>query len=930
MRRLQTMDAWQAIRTLRNGHSWAVERLSRTAWTPGRLRTLGTLLTWKTVLTQQSVGTPGMVKTWKTVSTLQTAGILQTVENLKNGETSGTPRTSGKLCCAGHEEFCLFTRLVAILFCFGLSFVGASVQAVASQACIKALHPTVKIYVGSDFGMGDASEPETYATLSQVQQGASAGSTVGAGGGQGKQSIDVKLDAKQSDSPDIEIPPKGGLIGERFVDPKRNGKEIPDFSENVKRPEYRDALHPALSLLKGLQAQMAPLIEGYLAEIHGSEKPHNDEPSTQANSLLLQKNGTIAGSPRSIAEFAKILSLLHTLPPKIELRSGDDPIFKSLPEDRIAATRIGELGAPIVFNRDLLAWGEFSLFDLSHLKFGPSSIGKLFVDDLTKMKEPQVLEFHENTEKLATDTSREALLGWYRILLHELAHQIGLTDTGAVTPDQIAAQFQSYLERQIEVFQFDLGKKEHPWVKVIQIRPTSPTAQGALLLLDSNGVKDFAPQIRGWLNQRFPSLKAERVWFSELRVTPSPGWDVFNWAAPMTLRGTLMIEGASPSAGTAAPLRRREVELTFFIGSDSRLEDPNYNSETWSNHGNAPELITGPKKESLVQLRLLSPESAQFQGRLPVLKTPYPRLKFNPEERWQLMFEVDSTPEELDLVSAVVNIRPRAFRHNVWFREEEPIQLEARLEAVGGKVYLHASLDPQRPIKAGQYVVEKVIGTFRRKEEGPSSGKQKLVSLEMKSQERMIIEVNDGAQSAEASKPSLAERTEGLSLKRFGTLMVKIVDPKDDIRWFPLNMNLAMTWKNNAIPSSPKQVIASWHPVPFVFNRPFNPRHLWIHGSVVVKDQKGKEMSLLFSGALKDLPMLVSENHVYQNKAGETVLELKMHRPLRVNNFEFVRLYVAGMTVVEDNLDVSYHRVHFYFGENVDEKNKNNENSREQ
>jgi hypothetical protein len=431
------------------------------------------------------------------------------------------------------------------------------------------------------------------------------------------------------------------------------------------------------------------------------------------------------------------------------------------------------------------------------------------------------------------------------------------------------------------------------------------------LVFDLNGVRDLAPDVTRWVGQAFPELKVRRSWLANVHVMPSSKWDVFNWASPMIMRAQLMLEKA-PEAGQSAPtLLKREVELILFFGADGITQSKDFNSPLWTQKGDQLEMIAGPQRESLVQLRLLPSGSADWAQHPITLRSRWPNLTVKPLDSWQLMLETDALPKELEPMGATLNIRPRSLRHNVWFRNEEPIQLKARWENVGGKNLLHAEFKPNGAVKPDTYFVESIVGQFKNTTSG------KTVTLDLKTLDRMSITV-------ETSEPDGAGRvnqaSDDLDLIRFGTMMVKVVG-RDEIRWQPLNMNLNfnLNLKSPANPIGQPQVIGAWVPVPFVFNRSFKPSNLWLHGSAIVKDKTGKELSLLFSAPLADLPMIAKDKRVYQNKDGETVMELMIHRPLQINNLEFVKWYVAGMTVIEDSLQVSYHRVHFYFG-NVEKK----------
>lgn len=176
----------------------------------------------------------------------------------------------------------------------------------------------------------------------------------------------------------------------------------------------------------------------------------------------------------------------------------------------------------------------------------------------------------------------------------------------------------------------------------------------------------------------------------------------------------------------------------------------------------------------------------------------------------------------------------------------------------------------------------------------------------------MSVEVQSSASSTATGSTPVAPIP--LELTRFGTMMVKEVDRSDQIRWMPLNVNVDLTWTDHTTPYRIPQKIAGWVPVPFVFNRPVNPKRIWLHGTAQVKDAQGKDLSFLFSGPLEELSNIAQFSRVYQNSTHETVMELKIHQPLRVNNFEFVQWYIHGMTVVEENFAVSYQRLQLYFG----------------
>jgi hypothetical protein len=700
--------------------------------------------------------------------------------------------------------------------------------------------------------------------------------------------LKVDIGAKQSDTPHIRMENKGGIIGDAFIDPKRS-KHVPDFKKKFDNPEYHNQIHPAKSVLQELAQSLTFLLDDFLQ-------------TPDAKSL----------NPELQIAYGKIMSILSRSTPSIVLRPSSDPIFQHLPKDRVAATRINEPGAPIFFNKDLMAWGEYRIVDFNKLNFGPSKMGTMLNSNVENADHPFTLQFDPIDNTFSEQTTKASLITWTRLLMHELGHQVGLTDDDGLTPDQLAAPLEAFLERQLQVHELELEQQAHPWVKVIEIQSTQNPGRNRLLALDLNGLTDLTPSIRRWVHQFYPDLKAQQAWLSDLHLQSSSGWDVFNLATPFILNGKLMIQKQEGA------LLRRDAELILFYGAENSIAVSNFNQSAWAREGLSPELIYGPEHESIMQLRLLPVGTEALRQFQVVMSSRWPHLQVKATERWQLMLETDTLPQELEPLSAKFNVRPSELRHNVWLRQEEPIQLAGRWETVSGKNFLHLDFQPGTPIKPGMYFIETIEGEFKNRETG------KRVNLEIKTTDRLSVTV---VPDPSPSPSAAAAPIEPLVLKRFGTVMVKVVDRKDELRWMPLNADITLTWRDHRNPLAKTEIIAGWVPVPFVFNRPFNPKHLWLHGSAVVKNASGQEMALLFSGPLEQLPMVVRSKRVYQNKAKETVLELEMHRPLTLNNFEFVKWHLAGMTVVEDNLDVSYQRLHMYFGNTKKDKQSTDENN---
>ncbi len=761
-----------------------------------------------------------------------------------------------------HDSRTFLLVLISVL-CLPMASLGAF-------SCREVLDYMTSIYIGSELGIGEASEEKNF--------------VIDLNG----PNVDLNLDisAVQSKTPHIIMENKGGVIGNIFIDPKRS-KDIPDFKKKVGDPEYHNQIHPAKSVLQELTQSLTFLLDDFLQ----SPKSQNLDPD-----LLIA--------------YGKIMGILSQGTPPIVLRPNTDPVFQHLPKDRIAATRINEPGATIYFNKDLLTWGEYRIVDFNKLKFGPSKMGSLLNSNDENDGHLSTLQFDPFDVPFSEQTSKTSLISWIRLLIHELGHQVGLTDDSGLTPDQLAAPLESFFERQIQIHELELEQKRHPWAKIIEIQSLQNPGRYRLLALDLNGLTDLTPSIRRWVQQIYPDLKAEQVWMSNLHIKSSSGWDVFNLATPFILSGKLMIK---KQVGT---LLQRDAELILFYGAENSIADSNFNQSTWAREGLSPELIYGPEHESIMQMRLLPLGTDSLQKFQFVMHSQWPQLRVKPSEQWQMMLESDSLPRELEPLSAKFNVRPSKLRHNVWFRHEEPIQLAGRWETVGGKTFLHLEFQPGTPIKPGPYFIETIEGEFKNRETG------KRVTMEIKTSDRLSVTVVPEPNPSEAS----VAPEEPLVLKRFGTMMVKVVDRKDELRWIALNANIHLTWQDHKNPLAKTEIISGWVPVPFVFNRPFNPKHLWLHGSAVVKNANGQEVSLLFSGPVEQLPMVVRGKRVYQNKSKETVLELEMHRPLTLNNFEFVKWNLTGMTIVENNLDVSYQRLHMYFGNITKDDNKGDKN----
>jgi hypothetical protein len=760
-------------------------------------------------------------------------------------------------------------KLMLLLF---LSLL--TIQSVASvYTCKLALQKNLKIFIGSELGYGDASEPSKFVTLDLFVAGRDA-------------DLQINLKAEMSDSPAIRVENKGGIIGETFVDPKRS-IDTPNFLRKVRTVQYQDSLQPSVSLLNKMAKNLPGLLGDFL------------------------QSAAATGTPAEFHdEIAKILEVLSNKIPIIELRSRDDEMFRQLPNDRLAATQIGVKGAPIFFQKELMSWGRFNIIEFNNIEFGPSAMGKLLEKDRDKLNQPATVEFIPDPSKIGRSTEHNEMLSYLRILIHELGHQIGLLDHGKITPDMVAASIQKYLEQQTMQYRFQLQDKEHSWINVLHFMPKTNYWEGALLVLDSNGARDLNPEIQKWVRQAFPDLSMSRSWLANVRLRSSSPWDIFSLSSPMILNAELMIEKEPSPANLESSMVKRDIEIILFYGAENSVAAENFNKSSWTTEGPAPELISGPSHESLVQMRLLPVGTADLRKYNVRATSRWPEIKVKPKEPWRLFLETLELPKDLEPVTAHFNIRPKELRHNVWFREEEPIQIPGHWESIGGRILLHGLFQPSKEIKPGIYVVESIIGEFRK------AGQEKLVKLEIKTSDRLSVEVvsePDSNIGSSSENPRLGE-SNILELKRFGTIMVKVINREDQLRWIPLHANVELTMKLPNSPSAQKQRVAGWVPVPFVFNRPFNPKSLWLHGTAIVIDRAGKEFAFLFSGPLEQLGNIARLKRIYQNKLGETVLDLSIHHPLTYNGFEFKRWSFAGMTVVEDNLDVSYQRLHFTFG----------------
>lgn len=758
-----------------------------------------------------------------------------------------------------------------------LLFQTSAVYAGSVNRCKELFSTSHKIHIGSEFHQGDAAEKNNYfspAKLPNTQTG----------------DIKISINAEQSETPDVRLPSKGGTIGSPWIDPKRSDK-IPNFFKRVNTKEYQNSLQPNVSLLTELNAKLPFLLENFLRDYTQS---HPQSPYLE---FLFQ-----------------ISKSLHSSPSKLEFREGNDPIFATLPQDRIAATLIGKPGAPIIFNQDLMTWGEFQTLDLKKIHFS----GSFMANELNVQTAPAslltALEYHAKDTDFARSTNINGLISWLGILLHERAHQIGMKDSEPITPDHLAAEFQTYLTKQIVEFQVETETKTHPWLKVIQFLPHPQGWKGDFIVIDLNGARSIQKDIIQWLKQAYPELNAQQSWFENVRIQTSSKWDVFSYSMPFILRGDLMIEKLTKNATTEATevgVVKRDAELILFFGAENTIANSNFNNSKWAIEGNKPEQTFGPQQESLVQLRLFSPGTSPQHNPNLIMKTPWPKLKLKPTEPWQLLLETDHLPQNLIPLSGSTrfNVRPSNLRNNVWLREgEEPIQITGRWENIGSKTFLHGEFKPKVPLLPGTYFITSVIGQFK------NSDTNKVVTLEIPTTDRISIEVQPSTTATPTATNSSLTTLQPLELKRFGTVIVKEVDRTDQIRWMPLNVGFDLTWTDHTTPIRIPKRIAGWIPVPFVFNRPVNPKRIWLHGTAHVKDATGKDLSFLFSGPLEELSNIAKLSRVYQNSTNETVMELKLHQPMRVNNFEFVKWYFQGMTVVEENFAVSYQRLQFYFG----------------
>lgn len=741
--------------------------------------------------------------------------------------------------------------------------------------CKKLFNNLTQININSEFGYGDAANKSDYVLMSNME-------TMKSG------YIELNIKAEESDTPSIQLPNSGGVVGKPFIN-KKNANPDPGFQNLLKTEKYQNSLEPSVILIEKLNEILPNFLKSFLAQID-----------------------TLNVSPELTPYFYQLVDSMVKNPSKIELSNSNDSIFKGLPADRIAATRIGDLGSPIYLNIDMLRWGDFRQVNIkTEVAFGGSAMGRELREDLERQGDPRILQYTFNDKLMEQNSSIEGLMTWFGILLHEKAHQIGLKDNGNITPDQLAVHFQQFVKKQIIEHRVEIKDDYHPWLKVIQILPQRDGWKGDLLMLDGNGVRSLTPDILEWLNQAYENkLNAKQVWFENLRVKASSKWDIFSLSSPFILQGELMIEKFQQQVGEGkSTVVKRDAELILFFGSEDKVANVLFNRSSWTDKGENPELIYGPKHESLVQLRLMPAGTNYYRGEDFMMSAPYPNLKVHPGESWKLFLKSDNKfPEGLEPVSVSFNIRPSQLRHNVWFRERAPIQIEGRWEMLGGQILLHGEFKPQKAVVPGSYSVDSIYGIFLDKYKG------KNVSLEIKTNNVMTIEVT-ASQTSTIAGASVYQVPEPLVLKRFGTYMVKEISREDDIRWLSLDSGFELTWKDNNKPLSQPEKIAGWVPVPFVFNRTVQPKNIWLHGTATVRDTQGKEFSFLYSGLLEELSAMVKFSRVYQNSANETVMELKIHYPLKLNGFRFVRWNIAGMTVIEENLQVSYQRLQFYFGE---------------